>query len=79
MDYKYTRDEVYQKLREEGIGTRKYFYPLTSCFECYKEYAWAGAEKTPIAEYLSERVLAVPLFADMDLNVVDRVCDIILE
>lgn len=41
--------------------------------------AWAGAENTPIAAYLSERVLAVPLFADMDLNVVDHVCDIILE
>ncbi len=78
-DYKYTRDEVFHKLQAEGIRTRKYFYPLTSCFGCYKDFPWAGAEKTPIAKYLSERVLSVPLYADLDLEVVDWICDIILK
>ena len=34
-------------LLEEGIMARKYFYPLTNSFECYRNYPTAGAEKTP--------------------------------
>ena len=34
--YKYTRNEVFARLSEQGIGARKYFYPLTNSFECYR-------------------------------------------
>lgn len=77
--YKYTRDGVFNKLRENDIIARKYFYPLTNDMECYKDFSWANAEETPIARYLSERVLALPLYADLDLRDVDRICDIFLE
>jgi dTDP-4-amino-4,6-dideoxygalactose transaminase len=32
---------------------------------------------TPIAEYVSERILALPLYADLALDDVDRICAII--
>lgn len=50
--YKYTRNEIFEKLVEVGIGARKYFYPLTNSFECYRNYPTAGAEKTPIAQHI---------------------------
>ncbi len=75
-NYKYTRDEVNQKLKENGINARKYFYPLTNDFECYKEI---GSENTPVAKYISDRVLTLPLYADLSLEDVDRICKIILE
>ena len=55
--YRYTRDEVDKALRAEGIIARKYFYPLTNSFECYKDLATSGADKTPVARHISERVL----------------------
>ncbi|MBR3811649.1 MAG: DegT/DnrJ/EryC1/StrS family aminotransferase [Agathobacter sp.] len=76
--YKYTRDEVFEMLAKEDIVARKYFYPLTNAIECYADYPTAGAEKTPVAKYLADRVLTLPLYADLSLEDVDRICDIIL-
>ena len=76
--YKYTRNEVYERLMEQGITARKYFYPLTNSFECYRHYPTAGVEKTPVAQHLALRVLTLPLYADLSLEDVDRICDIIL-
>lgn len=71
--YKYTRNEIFEKLVEVGIGARKYFYPLTNSFECYRNYPTAGAEKTPIAQHIALRVLTLPLYADLSLKDVDIV------
>ena len=76
--YKYTRNEIFEKLAEQGIGARKYFYPLTNSFECYRNYPTAGTEKTPIAQHMALRVLTLPLYADLSLEDVDRICDVIL-
>lgn len=76
--YKYTRDDVFAKLAEDNIIARKYFFPLTNSFECYEDYPTAGTEKTPVAAYIADRVLTLPLFADLTVEDVDRICDIII-
>lgn len=76
--YRYTRNEIYEKLKQEGIFARKYFYPLTNSFECYRNYPTAGSEKTPVAQHVALRVLTLPLFANLASADVDRICDIIL-
>ena len=76
--YKYTRNEVFSRLAEQGIGARKYFYPLTNSFECCRNYPTAGTEKTPAAQHMALRVLTLPLYADLSLEDVDRICDVIL-
>ena len=76
--YKYTRNEVFERLAEQGIGARKYFFPLTNSFECYRNYPTAGTEKTPVAQHMALRVLTLPLYADLSLEDVDRICDVIL-
>ena len=77
--YKYTRNEVYEMLSEQGITARKYFYPLTNSFECYRNYPTVGTEKTPVAQHLALRVLTLPLYADLALKDVDFICNIILK
>jgi dTDP-4-amino-4,6-dideoxygalactose transaminase len=74
--YKMSRDEVFEKLKAENIYARKYFYPLTNSFECYK--GRFDVEKTPVAKYVADRVLTLPLYADLAIEDVDRICDIIL-
>ncbi len=76
--YKYTRDEIFAKLAENDIIARKYFYPLTNAFECYEGEAFYGPEKTPVAKHVSECVLTLPIYADLSLEDVDRIVDIIL-
>ncbi|MCQ2386555.1 MAG: DegT/DnrJ/EryC1/StrS family aminotransferase, partial [Clostridia bacterium] len=77
--YKYTRAEVFTRLADEEIIARKYFYPLTNSFSCYRDFPTAGAEKTPIANDIASKVLTLPLYADLSLEDVDRICRIILE
>lgn len=73
--YKKTRDEVFEELKAHDIIARKYFYPLTNSFYCYKEQY--SVEDTPVAKHIAERVLTLPLYADLDLVDVDRICEII--
>lgn len=70
------RDEVFAALARQGIGTRKYFYPLTSA--CAAFGGRYDAAQTPAAQHVAERVLTLPLYADLALTDVDRICDIVL-
>ena len=74
--YKLNRDEISEKLKTEDIFVRKYFYPLTNSFECYK--GRFDVQKTPVAKYIADRVLTLPLYADLAFEDVDRICDIII-
>lgn len=74
--YGASRAEVFDKLAENGIGARKYFYPLTNTFECF--HGTYDVAETPVALHISKRVLTLPLYADLALEDVDRICDIIL-
>lgn len=70
-----TRDDVFGALAEQGIGARKYFYPLVSDYECYRDvYA---SERTPVALDIAKRVLTLPMFADLPIEEVDRICCIV--
>lgn len=77
--YKLSRDEVFARLGENNIVARKYFYPLTNAFECYKGRTGFDPALTPVARRASETVLTLPLYADLSLDDVDRICDIVLE
>ena len=77
--YKYSRNEIFDMLKVENIIARKYFYPLTNDITCYRELSTAGAEKTPVAKYIADRVLTLPLYAGLTTEEVDLICDIILK
>lgn len=70
-----TRDDIYDILKEHNIYARKYFYPITKKFNCYK--GRFDQYDTPVAEKISQRILTLPLYGDMGLNIVDTICDII--
>ncbi|RIJ63538.1 DegT/DnrJ/EryC1/StrS family aminotransferase [Rummeliibacillus sp. TYF005] len=74
-NYKFSRDEVWELLKEQDIFARKYFYPLTNSFECYRNRF--NPNDTPVANYIADRVLTLPLYADFDLEDVDQICRII--
>ena len=72
-----TRNEVFLHLQNRGINTRKYFYPLTSTFDCF--HGQYDPAETPVALHISKRVLTLPLYADLALEQVDNICESILE
>lgn len=74
--YRLDRDQVYDLLRKNNIMARKYFYPLTNSLDCYKDKFNCH---TPVAEQIAGNVLTLPLYADLALEDVDRICEIILK
>ncbi|MBR0161547.1 MAG: DegT/DnrJ/EryC1/StrS family aminotransferase [Oscillospiraceae bacterium] len=77
--YPYTRDEIFARLAAEGIIPRKYFYPLTNAFGCYAGRPGFDPASTPVAQRVAASVLTLPMYADLPLETVDRICELILE
>lgn len=73
----FNRDEVVEILKENNIIARKYFYPLVNSFECYRNTY--DDNDTPIAKDIATRVLTLPLYSDLRLEEVDRICDVIMQ
>ena len=69
------RNEVFDELSHHGIGARKYFYPLTSAYAAFR--GQFDPAKTPIALWVSERVITLPLYEDLPYEEVDRICEVI--
>ena len=78
-NYKYSRDDVFNILGRQNIVARKYFYPLTNSFDCYNGREGFDVDLTPVAKRISDEVLCLPMFADLDLDIVDRICDLIIK
>ncbi len=69
------RNEIFDVLARNNIYARKYFYPLVQDFDCYKnEY---DSNETPNAKWVSNNVLTLPLYADLELSLVDEICNVI--
>ncbi|MBE6062865.1 MAG: DegT/DnrJ/EryC1/StrS family aminotransferase [Clostridium butyricum] len=63
---KITRNELYEELKKYNIYTRKYFYPLTTEFDCYKgEF---DDSNIPNAKYVADRILTLPLYGSLKIE-----------
>ncbi|APS35984.1 UDP-4-amino-4-deoxy-L-arabinose--oxoglutarate aminotransferase [Serratia marcescens] len=72
-EFPLTRDELYDKLKNNNILSRKYFYPLISNMPMYRGYASAAPENLKHANTISDKVLCLPIFdalEDDDLNLI---------
>jgi len=76
-EYGMSRDELYYKLQEYNILGRRYFYPLISEFPTYKGLPSAGTENLPIATRVAKEVICLPIYADLGLEDVEKICNII--
>ena len=71
-----SRNEVSEVLAKNDIFARKYFYPLTSAFDCF--HGQFDYFKTPVALHVSKRVLTLPIYSDLPLEKVDQICDLVI-
>lgn len=70
-----SRDEVFKDLADKGIIARKYFYPIASEYECYRlKY---DSDDTPVAKRIGDCVITLPIYSDLELRDVDRICDVL--
>jgi len=72
-----TRDAVYDGLKREHIYSRRYFYPLISQFPMYKGLPSALPGKLPVAEKVSQQVLCLPIYPDLNIEDITRISDVV--
>ncbi len=77
--YGMSRNALYDKLKENNIFTRRYFYPLISNFEPYKQLPSSVPTNLPIATFAADQVLCLPIYVELNSNVVCNICTLIKE
>jgi len=71
------RDTVCAALAEAGVYARKYFYPLITDFECYRDLPGFDSAKVPMAARLADGVVTLPLYPDLPVEDIDLICGVI--
>jgi len=75
--YGMSRDDLYEKLKAHNIFGRRYFYPLISDFEPYRNLPSARPEELPVATQIAKQVLCLPIYADLEVSEVERIGSVI--
>ncbi len=70
-----SRDDVYDRLMRNDIHARRYFFPATNDLECYADRF--EMQKTPVAHRVSMNILCLPMYADLELDEVERICGVV--
>jgi dTDP-4-amino-4,6-dideoxygalactose transaminase len=77
-DYPLSRDGLYQKLKDEGINGRRYFYPLISEFSMYRGLPSSASSNLPIATEAAQRILCLPMYTALTNENQKRIIDALL-
>jgi dTDP-4-amino-4,6-dideoxygalactose transaminase len=77
--YGMTRDEIYFKMKENNILSRRYFYPLISTFSTYRGLESAKPENLPVATKIADSVICLPMYSGLRKNDVCQIINCILK
>lgn len=72
-EYGMTRDELYFKMKEQGVLGRRYFYPLISTFSTYRGLSSAAPENLPVATKVASEVICLPMHHMLSEKDVERI------
>jgi len=76
-DYPISRDDLYQKLKDQGIFARRYFYPLISDFPMYRGLPSAHRDNLPVAAAAALKVLCLPIYPALREDEQERIIELI--
>lgn len=75
-EYRMTRDALYEFMKTQNVLGRRYFYPLITDFEPYKNYSSATKANLPVANRLASQVICLPIHHALTDEDIQRVVDI---
>lgn len=73
-----TRDELFFSMKEQGIWSRRYFYPLISNFPTYRGLPTAAKDNLPMGNKMADEVLCLPMHHALTANDMERILDCIV-
>lgn len=76
--YGMTRDELYMKMKDQGVWGRRYFYPLISEFSTYRGLESSRPENLPNAHMMADTVICLPMHHALREEEINRIIDCII-
>ena len=73
--YGMTRDELYVKMKDQGVWGRRYFYPLISEFSTYRGLESSRPDNLPNAHKMADTVICLPMHHALEENEIDRILE----
>ena len=77
--YGMTRDELYMKMKDQGVWSRRYFYPLISEFSTYRGLESSRPENLPNAHRMADTVICLPMHHALSENDLNRIINSIIK
>ena len=71
--YGMTRDELYMKMKDQGVWSRRYFYPLISEFSTYRGLESSRPENLPNAHMMADTVICLPMHHALTEEEIDKI------
>ncbi len=72
-DFPITRDQLYERLKQAGIFSRRYFYPLISELPMYKHLPSAASANLPVANKVAQQIICLPIYPELEDSDIKRV------
>lgn len=76
--YGMTRDELYIKMKDQGVWGRRYFYPLISEFSTYRGLESSRSENLPNAHMMADTVICLPMHHELSGYEIERILKTII-
>ena len=76
--YGMTRDELYMKMKNQGVWGRRYFYPLISEFSTYRGLESSRPENLPNAHMMADTVICLPMHHALREEEINKIIDCII-
>lgn len=76
-NYRENRDSLYERLRVNGIYSRRYFFPLISTLPMYRGFPSSLASNLPIATEIANQILCLPIYPDLQDKQVEEITQVI--
>ena len=77
-EYGMTRDELYIKMKEQGVLGRRYFYPLISTFSTYRGLPSAAPDNLPVATKIANEVVCLPMHHELTAEDIDKILNCVI-
>lgn len=75
--YGLSRDLLYEKLKQNNVFGRRYFYPLISTFKPYRNLPSSASENLAVAKKLAGEVICLPIYNDLEISEAINICNCI--
>ena len=73
--YGISRDELYDKLKNNDIFSRRYFYPLITDFPLYEKSKSFDLKN---AKLVANQILCLPIYPDLTIDDQNKICKVII-